>query len=161
MAILEWKPSNTQIYLTDLYPKGPFWNMWSDVYSHGLPALTAWDIKQLYATKQKHGRICFKSVAVGIYGPAAPITVASWDTPCSRTALVRAYADYVVRSLNLQENTHYTQSHPNRTIVVTYMSRRASSHWPEEKFCNSTHSFFLCDYWKGIILVICSTNIYL
>ena len=25
MAVLQWKKANTQIYLTDLYPKGPFW----------------------------------------------------------------------------------------------------------------------------------------
>jgi hypothetical protein len=25
MAVLQWKPKDTQIYLMDLYPKGPFW----------------------------------------------------------------------------------------------------------------------------------------
>ena len=25
MAVLRWTAGNTQIYLTDLYPKGPFW----------------------------------------------------------------------------------------------------------------------------------------
>ena len=25
MAVLEWKAGDSQIYLTDLYPKGPFW----------------------------------------------------------------------------------------------------------------------------------------
>lgn len=29
MAILKWNIGNTQIYLTDLYPQGPFWDMWS------------------------------------------------------------------------------------------------------------------------------------
>ena len=28
MAILKWSIGNTQIYLTDLYPQGPFWDMW-------------------------------------------------------------------------------------------------------------------------------------
>jgi hypothetical protein len=25
LAVLQWPLSSTQIYLTDLYPKGPFW----------------------------------------------------------------------------------------------------------------------------------------
>jgi hypothetical protein len=25
MAILQWKGGDTQMYLTDLYPEGPFW----------------------------------------------------------------------------------------------------------------------------------------
>ena len=91
--------------------------------------------------------MCFKQLAIGIYGPAAPITVASWNTPCSRTALVRAYSDYVIRGLNLQHFTHYAQSNPSNKVVVTYMARRASSEWPEKRFCDSEHSFFLCDLW--------------
>ena len=68
--------------------------------------------------------VCYKELAVGIYGPAAPITVASWDTPCSRTALVRAYSDHVIRGLNMQGDTHYAAATPSRTIVITFMARR-------------------------------------
>lgn len=25
LAVLQWKPSEVQMYLTDLYPQGPFW----------------------------------------------------------------------------------------------------------------------------------------
>lgn len=39
---------------------------------------------------------------MGIYGPAAPITIHTWETPCHGTALVRAYSDYIIRGLNLQ-----------------------------------------------------------
>ena len=40
-------------------------------------------------TGKSQYQVCFKQLAIGIYGPAAPMTVASWDTPCSHTALVR------------------------------------------------------------------------
>eukprot|EP01036_Dinobryon_divergens_P033044 gene33044-42754_t len=151
LAVLQWKMEDTQIYLTDLYPEGPFWEMWSKVYSSktsDLPTLTAWDLKHRYP-EQPRKKVCFKELAIGIYGPAAPITVASWDTPCSHTALVRAYSDFVIRGLGLQEFTHYAQPEPNRTIVITYMARRASKEWPEKKYCNSTGSFFLCHLWAG------------
>ena len=94
-------------------------------------------------------QVCYKHLAIGIYGPAAPITVASWDTPCSHTALVRAYSDYVIRGLGLHPTTHYAQPTPSTTITVTYMARRASSEWPEKKFCSDTSSFFLCRLWAN------------
>jgi hypothetical protein len=80
--------------------------MWEKVFSDTYPALTAWDITSKYIlnsnNKHHEHRVCFRELAVGIYGPAAPITVASWDTPCSSTALVKAYSDFVIRGLNLQ-----------------------------------------------------------
>ena len=102
--------------------------MWSDVYNNvnniDKITLTAWDLRNLYQKKlemkasksllhtqnvEKNSspsstryNVCYKQLAIGIYGPAAPITVASWDTPCSHTALVRAYSDYVIRRMNLQ-----------------------------------------------------------
>ena len=45
---------------------------------------------------------------------------------------VRAYADFVVRGLGLQAQTHYAQPRPARTVTVTYMARRASAEWPEK-----------------------------
>eukprot|EP00981_Chlorochromonas_danica_P007801 scaffold1884_cov343-Ochromonas_danica.AAC.18 len=147
MAVLKWSPGNTQQYLTDLYPRGAFWDMWSRVYSHSpeKPALTAWDLREKFSGTTK--RVCFKELAVGIYGPAAPITVASWDTPCSNTALVKAYADFVIRSLGLHTETHYAQEKPSQTIRITYMARRASVEWPEKAFCDDNNSFFKCKYW--------------
>ena len=96
----------------------------------------------------KPHNVCFKDLAVGIYGPASPITVASWDTPCSHTALIRAYTDYIIRGLNLQAYTHYAQPAPSKRIVITYMARRPSTVWPEKRFCNSDSSFFLCSLWE-------------
>lgn len=80
---------------------------------------------------------------------SAPVTVASWDTPCQHTPLVRAYSDYVIRGLNMQAQTHYASSEPSDTIVVTYMARRASKEWPERKYCDSENSFFLCRLWDN------------
>jgi len=147
LSILEWTRGDAQMYLTDLYPEGPFWSMWSKAFSSasGLrPARTSWDLKA-----HSGRRTCFRELAVGIYGPASPITVASWDTPCRHTALVRAYADYVTRGMGLQGLTHYAAPAPRRTVVVTYMARRASSVWPEKRFCNDTTSFFECRFWDN------------
>ena len=208
LAILKWSPGDTQVYLTDLYPEGPFWELWSEAFGWGkgnmpkdhsdssnvftndksLPVRTAFHLKQDFGTvtgknsasKGKTAQhagdvspnvtggadssaagidtppnkgpvrphhVCYRDLAVGIYGPASPITVASWMTPCSDTALVRAYADYMIRGLNLQAFTHYAQEKPKREIVITYMARRASTVWPEKRFCDDKKSFFLCKLW--------------
>lgn len=187
MAILEWKPGDTQVYLTDLYPEGPFWEIWSKAFSWGsglidrdhsdsqniftkdksLPARTAHHLKQDFGTNSGKNsasnpggdegtrkgagviphRVCFKDLAVGIYGPASPITVASWNTPCSHSAVVKAYADFIIRGLELQKYSHYASPTPSRTVVITYMARRASTVWPEKRFCNDKSSFFLCRLW--------------
>jgi hypothetical protein len=104
-------------------------DMWTRVYSpaHSITAdpldaprrrvMTAWDLRKKYGSDWSN-RVCFRQAAVGIYGPAAPITVASWNTPCSNTALIRAYSDFVIRGLNLQHATHYAQAAPERTINI-------------------------------------------
>ena len=191
LSILNWTPGDTQVYLTDLYPEGPFWEIWNEAFSWGkgkvsrdhsdsnnvftndrtLPVRTAFHLKQDFGTvtgkisrwkgkaplhseegatsitKAPEHRVCFKDLAIGIYGPAAPITVASWATPCSNTALVRAYADFVIRGMNLQSFTHYAEPSPRKDVVITYMARRASTVWPEKRFCDDTKSFFLCKLW--------------
>jgi hypothetical protein len=76
------------------------------------------------------------------------LAVASWNTFCSRTALVRAYADFVIRGLQLQSESHYAKAAPEDTVTITYMARRAYSEWPEKKFCNDTNSYFKCKHWE-------------
>jgi EGF domain-specific O-GlcNAc transferase len=149
MAILEWSLDDTQVYLTDLFPQGPFWSIWEEAFSNGHhgTTLTSWDLKLKFGRSGNDYRVCFKKLAVGIYGPASPITVNSWNTPCRHTALVRAYSDFIIRGLGLHELTHYAQPKPNATVVVTFLARRASSEWPEKRFCNDETSFFLCKYW--------------
>eukprot|EP00605_Chrysophyceae_sp_TOSAG23-4_P001995 GSChrysophyteH1.ASY1.ANO1.2209.1 assembled CDS len=142
MAILEWKPGDTQVYLTDLYPEGPFWEIWSKAFSWGSGL-----IDRDHSAGVIPHRVCFKDLAVGIYGPASPITVASWNTPCSHSAVVKAYADFIIRGLELQKYSHYASPTPSRTVVITYMARRASTVWPEKRFCNDKSSFFLCRLW--------------
>lgn len=151
MAVLQWKPEDTQLFLMDLYPQGPFWEMWSEVFNQGKAAHTAWDLRNRFGSKEakKPHYVCFKSLAMGIYGPAAPTTICSWDHPCKHTALVRAYSDYVIRGLDLQHLTHYAQSEPSKEVVVTYMSRRPSKEWPEKKYCDSENSFFRCELWEN------------
>ena len=111
--------------------------------------MTGWDLNTKYdqkVTKKSKSTVCFKSLATNIYGPAAPITVASWNTPCKRTALVRAYSDFIIRGLNLQAYAHVMQSKPSRTIKVVYLSRRSSGKWPEKKYCGE-NTFFKCHHW--------------
>ena len=108
-------------------------------------ALTAWDIKQRSNLK----RLCFRSFAVGIYGPASPFTLHSWDVKCSRSALLRTYSDFVIRSLNLQAFTHYFAPEPSREVVVTFVRRRSSTEWPEIEHCSHWDSFFNCTLWSG------------
>jgi hypothetical protein len=149
MSILEFKPKDMQVFLTDLFPKGPFWEMWSEVYSHGHESMTSWDLKLKYKGDGNRYNVCFKQLAMGIYGPAAPITIAATDTYCTRTALIRAYSDFVIRSLGLQMKTHYASPEPKKKLTITYMSRRPSKEWPEKKYCDSQNSYFHCDYWRN------------
>ena len=97
-------------------------DIWTRVYSpKNIPSkkvITAWNLREKYGNNP-NSRLCFRNAAVGIYGPAAPITVASWGTPCHRTALVRAYSDFVIRGLGLQEQTHYAKETPEKTITIT------------------------------------------
>jgi hypothetical protein len=140
--------------------------MWTKVFSpKSSPAhqvLTSWDFRLKYGSDPE-SRVCFRRAAVGIFGPAAPITVASWNTPCHRTALIRAYSDYVIRGMGLQDETHYAQAKPEKTITITvensasfahflflyqYLARRAYSEWPEKRFCDDLNSYFKCEYWS-------------
>ncbi|KAJ8602204.1 hypothetical protein CTAYLR_003615 [Chrysophaeum taylorii] len=143
LAILEWSLEDVQILLTDIYPKGPFWPMWSKVFRGAREPLTAFDVAQKYGTKN----VCFKKVVIAILGAAAPVTVASFNTRCSRSAIVRSYADLVVATLGLAEHTRYARANvvdPKR-VVVTFMARRSASEWPEKRFCDSRRSFFRCE----------------
>ena len=58
LAILRWNTADLQVIVADLYPKGPFWDMWSKVFSNvgRQKPLTAWDLKTKYGAK----KVCFK-----------------------------------------------------------------------------------------------------
>jgi hypothetical protein len=85
LAVLEWARGDTQIIITDLFPEGPFWDIWTKVYSPAFgkerdvskrKVVTAWDLSQKYGPAgggSLQNRICFRKAAVGIFGPAAPI----------------------------------------------------------------------------------------
>lgn len=76
-------------------------SIWEKVFSGKYAVKDAWDIRARFGRSPRH-RVCFRDLTVGIYGPAAPITIHTWETPCRGTALVRAYSDFVIRGLNLQ-----------------------------------------------------------
>jgi len=56
----------------------------------------------------------------------------------------------VIRGLELQKYTHYAQDPAPRTIMITWMARRASSQWPERRFCDTQKSFFKCEDWEHL-----------
>jgi len=142
LAILRWPLHNLQILITDLFPKGPFWPMWSQVLSGGRRRpLDAFEIAQRYGNRT----VCFDHLAIAILGAAAPVTVASFDTRCSRSAIVRAFADLVVAKLGLANGTRLSRPVDPQRVVVTFAARRAASQWPEKQFCNSTSSYFKCE----------------
>ncbi|CAM9891417.1 unnamed protein product [Phaeothamnion confervicola] len=162
MAVLQWKSADAQVWLADLYPRGPFWPMWGTVFRGSKPPMQAWDIAQTYGKKN----VCFKKFAVGIYGPAAPIVLNQYKTACHGTALLRSYSDFVIRGLGLQGLTKYA-SPPSKKVVVTWMSRLSSTPWPEAKFCMpkgtakaagggasvaeaDVGSFFTCDFFQHL-----------
>lgn len=142
LAILKWPVQDLQVLLTDIFPKGPFMPMWSKVFrgvaGKSPDPLTAFEIARRFGSK----RVCFKNLAVAILGAAAPMAVASWDTPCRGVALVRAYADFVVRGLGLQ---NVNKGRQRQDVNVTYAARRASVQWPEKAFCDTANSYFDCE----------------
>ena len=141
LAVLRWSTADLQILLTDIYPEGPFWDMWSKVFRGTRPPLTAWQIGQKYGDKN----VCFKKVAIGILGAAAPTTLHTTNTRCQASSVVRAYSDFVIRGLGLQGAARYAAPDGDpRDVVVTFLARRSSSEWPEKRFCDSETSFFDC-----------------
>ena len=71
--------------LTSLFLSHSPTSILNSIYTH--PFLFFQKKSSLNPGKNQY-QVCFKQLAIGIYGPAAPVTVASWDTPCSHTALV-------------------------------------------------------------------------
>lgn len=141
LAVLRWSTADLQILLTDIYPEGPFWDMWSRVFRGTRPPLTAWQIGQKYGAKN----VCFKKVAIGILGAAAPTTLHTSNTRCKASSVVRAYSDFVIRGLGLQGAARYAAPDGDpKDVVVTFLARRSSSEWPEKRFCDSETSFFDC-----------------
>jgi hypothetical protein len=162
MAILRRPRESVQLWLTDLYPKGPFWPVWSEVFDGGQhPPLTAWDIAQRYGKVPSQKQLCFSEFALSITGPAAPITLAGFPTDCFGGATVRAYADFMIRGLGLQDKTLYANrfgSAPDHTkkkkdrYNIMFVTRRPSVVWPERAYCSDSEgtdgSFFKCRDWE-------------
>jgi hypothetical protein len=113
--------------LTDLFPRGPYWDIWGKVFSFGKhPARTAYDLKREIEKKRGNTsyRHCFRNLGVAIVGPASPFTLIIKATECKRSGLLRAYSDFVIRGMQLQHLVHYAQPAPLRKIVVTWIARR-------------------------------------
>jgi hypothetical protein len=90
--------------------------------------------------------VCFRSLAVGIYGPASPFTLHSRETTCSAATVLRAYSDYVIRGLGLQRSSHYARPAPSKEVVVAYVDRRSSS----QVLCDDSRGIVPCSVWRGL-----------
>lgn len=111
--------------------------------------MTAWDLKKRFGHSGTEKRtICYRKLIVGIYGPASPLTVCSWNTKCKSSPLVKAFSDFIIRGMNLQNLSHYAQSSPSKEVNIIFMARRSSSQWPEKRYCDDQNSFFLCEIWS-------------
>eukprot|EP00802_Teleaulax_amphioxeia_P006779 Tamp_06784.p1 GENE.Tamp_06784~~Tamp_06784.p1 ORF type:complete len:683 (-),score=140.00 Tamp_06784:274-2322(-) len=144
LAILELPLNGVQVFLTDLYPWGPFELIWRQTFGFVNPALTAWDIKEKYGKK----RVCFKKFIVGIYGPASPFCIMATDTQCVNSPLMRSYADFVVRGMELQRYTYPVVKTPSNVVVINWMARRSSVKWPERSFCDN--HYFKCNLFEHL-----------
>jgi hypothetical protein len=124
--------------------------MWKKPFGLGYKTMTAWDLKKRFEHSSPGKKnTCFRKLVVGIYGPASPLTVASWDTGCKGSPMVKAYSDFVIRGMGLQHLSHYAEPEPSKEIHITFMARRSSSEWPEKRYCDDKNSFFLCEIWKN------------
>jgi len=139
MAILNLSVSETQVFLTDLHPWGPFKDMWTSVFGWKHPVLNAWDLQSKYAGQ----RVCFRRAIISIFGPASPFTFISAGLPPGTSALMMAFTDFVTRSMRLHPYTYAARPAPPKSVHMTWISRRSSVIWPERRFCDNS-SFFTC-----------------
>jgi protein O-GlcNAc transferase len=144
LAILELPLKNVQVFLTDLYPWGPFEAIWRQAFGFGNAALTAWEVKDKYGGK----RVCFKQAIVGVYGPASPFCIMATDTGCQSSPLMRAYSDFVTRGMDLARYTYNVHKKPSPVVVINWMARRSSVKWPERTFCDE--HYFKCNLFQHL-----------
>mmetsp|Transcript_27880 Transcript_27880/g.66394 ORF Transcript_27880/g.66394 Transcript_27880/m.66394 type:complete len:697 (+) Transcript_27880:173-2263(+) len=142
-AVLNLPLNNFQVLLTDLYPWGPFESVWKQAFGPS-PPMTAWDMKMKWGNQ----RVCFRKAVIGIFGPACPMTIMDRETTCYSSPLFRAYSDFIVRGLGLQQHTLMAWEKPSKQVVVNYMARRSSVIWPERNYCDDR--FFVCKEWAHL-----------
>ena len=80
-----------QVLLTDLYPQGPFWPMWSDVFSRGEPALTAWALRNKYGHKRSDANPPGQYQVVGAVAGGRRSTISS---PSDASRLAQLHTRY-------------------------------------------------------------------
>jgi len=78
---------------------GPFFQLWTEAFSNGADGhvLTAWEAKEKYGGRN----ICFKQLAVGIVGPASPLTIHTSVTKCNASPLVHRMCSLTVECVIL------------------------------------------------------------
>ncbi|KAH8065127.1 hypothetical protein JL722_2033 [Aureococcus anophagefferens] len=114
LAVLRWSTADLQILLTDIYPEGPFWDMWSRV---AIGILGAAAPTTLHTSNTR----CKASSVVRAYSDFV-----------IRGLGLQGAARYAAPDGDPKD------------VVVTFLARRSSSEWPEKRFCDSETSFFDC-----------------
>ena len=88
---------------------------------------------------------CYRTLLIGIYGPASPLTLNTHRTQCFGSPLVRAYTQWVWASFNIL-NAQQPQS--SSSSLLLWLSRQSSVIDPRLAFCDD--HFFVCADWKHL-----------
>lgn len=123
--------------MADIGAKGPLWPIWDKAFG---PAHSAWEMKQRYGNKN----VCYQNLMMGMPGASHPICQTAASNECRDSHLIKAYADFVVRGLNLQLETPYAKP-PKTTLVITWIARKVSDKWPEAQHCEDGDTFWKCE----------------
>eukprot|EP00960_Hanusia_phi_P002366 68285-Hanusia_phi.AAC.1 len=146
LAILDLGLADFQLFFLDLYPRGPFFDVWTNAFAKAPGrVLRAWDVKNRYAG----AKVCFSRLITGIVGPASPLTIHTTVAKCAGSPLVMAYADWMIRGLRVQHKTSYVYPGERKYLVITWMSRKSSVKWPELNFCEDG-TFWKCSLFSHL-----------
>ena len=135
LLITGLRPDEVSVLLADLYPWGPFEAFWRRLFP---------DVRTAWEARADPPR-CHRKIIIGIFGPASPLTVHSKVTQCRRSPLVRAYARWAWHAFDLAPRQRPA---PGERLRLLWMSRRASTLWPERAYCDDR--YFACAEWAHL-----------
>ena len=94
---------------------------------------------------------CYRTLLIGIYGPASPLTLNAHSTQCFGSPLVRAYNRWVLASFRIIIIPWTAKSQPQsvpKSSSLLWQSRQSSVIDPRLAFCDD--HFFACADWKHL-----------
>ena len=134
LLIAGLRPARVRVLLADLYPLGPFGPLWKQLFRE---VRTAWEVKD-------DAPRCYRTLLVGIYGPASPLSLNDDLAKCPRSTLVRAYARWVWASFRLDPAARP----PGAPVRLLWLSRQSRALDPRLAFCDDR--YFACADWAHL-----------